>query len=78
MKTPTPAFTSIDTANLDAVTGGASSRSSSRATTDERLMDKLQSIQTAIKDVASQQTNKGGDAMSQMMPILAMSMMKKR
>ena len=75
----TTTFASIEATNLDAVTGGASSRSSSRATFDERLTDKLQSIQTAIKDVAAQQTaNKGNDPMSQMMPILAMGMMKRR
>lgn len=75
-----PTFTTIDTADLAAVTGGRSTRSSrSSSTTDERLMDKLESIQTAIKDVASQQqNNKGSDAMSQMMPIIAMSMLKRR
>jgi hypothetical protein len=77
-KIPAPAFSSIETADLEIVTGGAAQRSSSRSVTDDRLMAKLESISTAIKDVASQQKNNGGnDAMSQLMPILAMKMMKR-
>ncbi|MBK9035539.1 MAG: hypothetical protein IPL61_30495 [Myxococcales bacterium] len=68
------AFTSIDPASLVAVTGGASSK----AATDERLMDKLTSITSAIADVATrQQQPQGGDAMGQLMPIVAMKMMKR-
>jgi hypothetical protein len=73
------AFAAIATTDLAAVTGGRSTRSGRSTDTNERLLDKLESIQTAIKDVASQQTqNKGNDAMSQMMPIIAMSMLKRR
>jgi phosphoribosylaminoimidazole (AIR) synthetase len=71
-------LTTIDTNGLESVTGGATQRTSSRNTTDERLTAKLDSITTAIKDVASQQKNQNNDPMSQMMPILAMGMMKRR
>lgn len=70
---PTPAFAPIDPSTLDAVSGGASSR----AATQERLLDKLTSITTAIKDVAAQQATQNNDPMSQLMPILAMRMMKR-
>ena len=45
-------FATLSTADLDAVTGGASSR----ATTDERLLDKMQRITVAIQDAATQQS----------------------
>ena len=45
-------FTTLSTADLDAVTGGASSR----ATTDERLLDKMQRITVAIQDAATQRS----------------------
>lgn len=75
MPSPTPPpFAAIDPAALTAVTGGASSR----ATTDERIMDKLVSITTAIKDAATQQAAPKNDAMSQLMPMMLMGMMKRK
>ena len=47
-----PRFTAITNPDLDAVTGGASSR----AATDERLLDKMQRITVAIQDAATQQS----------------------
>lgn len=70
---PTSTFSAIEPASLDAVTGGARS-----AATDERIFDKLASVTTTIGDVAAQQqAAKGQDPMSQIMPILALKMMKK-
>ncbi|MBK9030339.1 MAG: hypothetical protein IPL61_03205 [Myxococcales bacterium] len=70
---PTPSFPAIEPSSLAAVTGG-----SSRAVTDERIMDKLTSITTTIRDVAAQQdAAKGNDPMSQMMPLVALKMMKR-
>lgn len=67
-------FATLSTADLDAVTGGASSR----ATTDERLLDKMQRITVAIQDAATQQSAaKANDPMGQLMPIVAMKMMRK-
>jgi hypothetical protein len=66
-------FAPIDPSTLEAVSGGASSR----AATDERMLDKLTSITAAIKDVATQQATKTNDPMGQLMPILAMRMMKR-
>ncbi len=66
-------FAPIDPSTLEAVSGGASSR----AATDERMLDKLTSITSAIKDVATQQATKTNDPMGQLMPILAMRMMKR-
>lgn len=69
-----PTFTAIATSDLDAVSGGASSR----AATDERLLDKMQRITVAIQDAATQQSAaKANDPMSQIMPIMAMKMMRK-
>ncbi|MEZ4399385.1 MAG: hypothetical protein R3B06_05170 [Kofleriaceae bacterium] len=72
-----PTFTPIASTDLDAVTGGAASRTSSSAKFEDRLMDKMTSITTAIKDVAVQQQNKqGNDPMASIMPIIAMKMMR--
>ncbi|MEZ4399384.1 MAG: hypothetical protein R3B06_05165 [Kofleriaceae bacterium] len=71
---PTPTFTPVDPTALAAVTGGARSQ----AATEERLMDKLQSITTTIKDVAAQQqANQTPSPMSQLAPLLAMRMMQR-
>lgn len=68
-------FTAIATTDLAAVTGGASSR----AATDERIMDKLQSITVAIQDAANQQAaGQQNNPMSAMMPIVAMKMMRRQ
>ena len=70
---PTTSLPAIEPAALAAVTGG-----SSRAVTDERIMDKLTSITTTIRDVAAQQdAARASDPMSQMMPLVALRMMKR-
>ncbi|MEZ4399386.1 MAG: hypothetical protein R3B06_05175 [Kofleriaceae bacterium] len=70
----TPAFTPIAATELAAVTGGRRAASSSTSSaTNDRMMDMLTTIEGAIKDLGN--TPKQPDAMSQMMPILALSMM---
>ncbi len=68
-----PAFTTITPAALAAVAGGRRA-SSSRAADDDRLMDRLDSIESAVKDVGKS-ANPSGGAMSQLMPLVALSMM---
>ncbi|MBK9035540.1 MAG: hypothetical protein IPL61_30500 [Myxococcales bacterium] len=70
-------FATIDSAALSTVTGGRRSASSSRSDLDDRMMDMLNGIESAIKDLGRDQ-NKGSDAMSQLMPILALSMMNQQ
>ena len=71
------AFTAIDSAALATVSGGRRSSSGSRAAQDDRMMDMLSSIESAIKDLG-RDAPKGNDAMSQLMPILALSMMNQQ
>ena len=54
---------------LAAVAGGRRS-ASSRADLDDRLMDRLDSIESAVKDVGKS-ANPSGGAMSQLMPLVA-------
>lgn len=76
MSKPAPArFAAIDPAALAAVAGGrraAGGRSTSAA--DDQLMDTLSSIENSIRDLGRNQ-NQGSDAMSQLMPLLAMSLL---
>ncbi|MBK9030340.1 MAG: hypothetical protein IPL61_03210 [Myxococcales bacterium] len=67
-------FTLIAPAALTPVAGGRRSAGSSRAAQDDRMMDTLTSIERAIKDLG-RNANTGPDPMSQLMPILALSMM---
>lgn len=68
MPSPLP---TIDPAQLDAVTGGA--------TKDDRILDKIQSLAGAVSDVAiRQQENQKPDAAAALMPIVAMKMMQRR
>ena len=73
---PTPTFATIDPADLATVSGGrrAASSGSSRADFDQRMMDTLNSIENSIRDLGRNQ-NQGSDAMSQLMPLLAMSLL---
>lgn len=75
-KHPARTFTTLDSTALTTVTGGRRSSSSSSAT-DDRMMDMLDNIQSAIKDVGSKNSN-ANNPMSQMMPILALSMMNQQ
>lgn len=67
------AFTTIDSSALDVVTGGATGR----ADRDERILEKLASLTSALGDLAAgPQNQKGNDPMAALMPILMMKMMK--
>lgn len=72
-KKSTPAFATIKPTALEAVSGGRRSSTSSRGT-DDRIMDSLNSLENAIRDVGRNNQNQP-DPMSQMMPLLAMTMM---
>ena len=75
MSNPKDAFATIDTAALETITGGRRA-ASGRSTSDfeTKMMDTLNSIESALKDLGRNQ-NQGSDALSQLMPLLAMSMM---
>ena len=73
-KKPRPTFTAIEPPALATVSGGRRSASSS-STNDDRIMDSLNILENTIRDLGRNQNNQP-DAMSQMMPILAMSMMQ--
>ncbi len=73
MSKPAPTFPTIAPTALAAVAGGRRS-ASSRADLDDRLMDRLDSIESAVKDVGKS-ANPSGGAMSQLMPLVALSMM---
>lgn len=72
--TPKDAFATIDPADLATVAGGRRSSTSSSRDTQDRMMDMLSDIESAIKDLGRNQNN-GSDALSQLMPILALSML---
>lgn len=77
MSKPTKdAFATIDPAALQAVAGGrrAASGRSSSADFEDKMMDTLNNIENAIRDLGRNQP-KGNDALSQLMPLLAMSML---
>lgn len=68
MPAPLP---TIDLSQLDAVTGGA--------TKDDRILDKITSITSAVADVAArQQQNQKPDPAASIMPIVAMKMMRRQ
>lgn len=71
---PKDAFATIDPADLATVAGGRRSSTSSSRDTQDRMMDMLRAIESAIKDLGRNQNN-GSDALSQLMPILALSML---
>lgn len=73
MSKPAPTFPTIVPAALATIAGGRRA-SASRADLDDRLMDRLDSIESAVKDVGKNATASGG-AMSQLMPLVALSMM---
>lgn len=68
------AFATIDPADLTAVAGGRRSSTSSGRDVSDRMMDMLSDIESAIKDLGRNQSS-GNDALSQLMPILALSML---
>ncbi|MEZ4402516.1 MAG: hypothetical protein R3B06_21005 [Kofleriaceae bacterium] len=76
MPTTKDTFATIDPAALATVAGGrrAAASTSSRADFEDRMMDMLNGIESAIKDLGRNQNN-NNDAMSQLMPILALSML---
>lgn len=68
------AFATIDPADLATVAGGRRSSTSSSRDVQDRMMDMLSDIESAIKDLGRTQSS-GNDALSQLMPILALSML---
>jgi phage-related minor tail protein len=74
MSNPKDPFVAIDSTSLATVAGGRRAASSSRSDLEDRMMDMLNGIESAIKDLGRNQNN-GNDAMSQLLPILALSMM---
>lgn len=75
MSNPKDAFATIDPAALESVVGGRRAASSSGAT-QERIMDQLNSLENAIRDLGRNQ-NTGPDPMSQLLPLLMLSMMNR-
>lgn len=75
-KTKQPAFTALAPTTLDAVVGGRRSSTSS-SSNDDRILDSLNSLENAIRDIGRNQNNQP-DPMSQMMPFLMMSMMNQQ
>lgn len=70
-------FATIDPAALDAVTGGRrTGSSSSRSSIDDRLMDKLDDIQNALRDLGKQQQG-SSSGLDQLLPLLAMSLLNR-
>jgi hypothetical protein len=68
-----PTFATIEPTDLAAVTGGRRASTSRSTATDDKLMDTLNSIESAIKDVGKQPKP---DTMGQIMPLLALRMMQ--
>ena len=74
MSNPKATFATIDPSELASVAGGRRAATSSFSDTRDRMMDMLSDIESAIKDLGRNQ-NSGSDAMSQLMPILALSLL---
>ena len=70
------AFATIDPSALDTVVGGRRSAASS-SRNDDRIMDALNSLENAIRDLGRNQNNQP-DPMSQMLPLLMMSMLNQQ
>lgn len=76
MSNPKDAFATIDPSALDTVVGGRRAASSSRADVQDQIIDKLNSLENAIRDLGRNQQQT--DPMSQMMPFLLLSMMNQQ
>lgn len=73
---PKDPFATIDPTALETVVGGRRSASSSSSRNDQ-IMDALDSLENAIRDLGRNQ-NAGPDPMSQMLPFLMLSMMNQQ
>ncbi len=72
---PKPAFTAIDPAALDAVTGGRRSSTSSRSSSsDDQLLDALNDIKGALADLGKPPAQ-SGNGLDQLLPILMMQLL---
>lgn len=69
---PPDSFADIDPTLLDTVIGGR--RAASSSSRGDRIMDALNSLENSIRDLGRNQQAQP-DAMSQMLPILMMSML---
>ena len=71
-------FAAIDPAALATVTGGRrASSSTSRSSMDERLLDKLEDVQSALRDLGKSQASSSSNGLDQLLPLLAMSMLNR-
>lgn len=71
-------FAAIDPTALAAVTGGRrASSSTSRSSMDDRLLDKLEDLQSALRDLGKSQANQPSNGLDQLLPLLAMSMLNR-
>lgn len=59
--------------HLDLVSGGAS-----RAQKDERILDKIQSLATAVSDVAAQQKQPDNGGAAAALPLVALKAIRQR
>ena len=73
MSKPATDFPAVASTDLTAVSGGR--RSSSSSSSDDRLLDMLDTIESSIKDVGRNANSNASSPMSQLMFILALSMM---
>ncbi|MEZ4404359.1 MAG: hypothetical protein R3B06_30340 [Kofleriaceae bacterium] len=69
-------FATIDPAALETVTGGRrAAASTSRSASDDRLMDALNDIKSALSDLGKQQQQQPSNGLDQLLPILMMQML---
>lgn len=73
MPTNKDAFATIDPTALETVVGGRRAATSSRSDMNDQIIDKLNSLENAIRDLGRNQN--APDPMSQMLPFLLMSML---
>lgn len=71
-------FAAIDPTALTAVTGGRrASSSTSRSSMDDRLLDKLEDLQSALRDLGQARAQTSSNGLDQLLPLLAMSMLNR-
>ena len=73
MSKSAPDFPAVASTDLTAISGGR--RSSSSSSSDDRMLDTLNTIESSIKDLGRNANSNASSPMSQLMPILALSMM---
>ena len=76
MSKSAPDFPAVASTDLTAIAGGR--RSSSSSSSDDRMLDTLNTIESSIKDLGRNANSNASSPMSQLMPILALSMMNQQ